>query len=78
MVKILFPNKSYDSFICRIAHSTACVTLVVEHWLKREVSAKINAQLQLEMIKFEGIIASSLFRYQIIGPYMIGLFDKAF
>ena len=35
-------------------------------------------QLQLEMIKFEGIIASSLFKYQIIGPYMIGLFDKAF
>ena len=39
--RILFPISSKGSFICtipdRIAHTTAFVTPVVEHWLEREI-----------------------------------------
>ena len=39
--RLLFPINSKGSFICtipdRIAHTTAFVTPVVEHWLEREL-----------------------------------------
>ena len=39
--RLLFPINSKGSFICtipdRIAHTTAFVTPVVEHWLEREI-----------------------------------------
>ena len=39
---LLFPINSKGSFICtipdRIAHTTAFVTPVVEHWLEREIA----------------------------------------
>ena len=31
---LLFPISSKGSFICRITHTTAFVTPVVEHWLE--------------------------------------------
>ena len=42
---LLFPINSKGSFICtyptdRIAHTTAFVTPVVEHWLEREIVHK--------------------------------------
>ena len=40
--RLLFPINSKGSFICtirdRIAHTTAFVTPVVEHWLEREIA----------------------------------------
>ena len=40
--RLLFPISSKSSFICiipdRIAHTTAFVTPVVEHWLEREIA----------------------------------------
>ena len=33
--RLLFPINSKGSFVCRIAHTTAFVTPVVEHWLER-------------------------------------------
>ena len=40
--RILFPISSKGSFICtiphRIAHTTAFVTPVVEHWLEQEIA----------------------------------------
>ena len=44
--RLLFPISSKGSFICtipdRIAHTTAFVTLVVEHWLEREIAQWVN------------------------------------
>ena len=43
---LLFPISSKGSFICtipeRIAHTTAFVTLVVEHWLEREIAQWVH------------------------------------
>ena len=44
---LLFPINSKGSFICtistdRIAHTTAFVTPVVEHWLKREIAQWVH------------------------------------
>ena len=40
--RLLFPISSKGSFICtitdKIAHTTAFVTPVVEHWLEREIA----------------------------------------
>ena len=40
--RLLFPISSKGSFICiipdRIAHTTAFVASVVEHWLEREIA----------------------------------------
>ena len=40
--RLLFPISNKGSFICtiptdRIAHTTAFVTAVMEHWLEREI-----------------------------------------
>ena len=39
---LFFTINSKDSFICtipdRIAHTTACVTSVMEHWMKRKIA----------------------------------------
>ena len=44
--RLLFPINSKGSFICtipdRIAHTTAFVTPVVEHWLEREIAQWVN------------------------------------
>ena len=44
--RLLFPISSKSSFrIDRIAHTTAFVTPVVEHWLEREIASNfVNAQ----------------------------------
>ena len=34
---LLFPINSKGNFMCRIAHTTAFVTPVVEHWLEQEI-----------------------------------------
>ena len=43
---LLFPISSKGSFICtipdRMAHATAFVTLVVEHWLEREIAQWVH------------------------------------
>ena len=41
---LLFPINSKGSFICidRIAHTTAFVTPVVEHWLEREIAHLVH------------------------------------
>ena len=44
---LLFPSSSKGSFICiiptyRITHTTAFVTLVVEHWLEREITQWVH------------------------------------
>ena len=43
---LLFPINSKGSFICtiphRIAHTTAFVTPVVEHWLEREIAQWVH------------------------------------
>ena len=43
---LLFPISSKGSFICiirqRIAHTTAFVTPVVEHWVEREIAQKVH------------------------------------
>ena len=36
--RLLFPINSKGSFICSIAHTTAFVTPVVDHWLEREIA----------------------------------------
>ena len=44
--RLLFPINSKGSFICtipdRITHTTAFVTLVVEHWLEREIAQWVH------------------------------------
>ena len=46
--RLLFPISSKGSFICtipqtgRIAHTTAFVTPVVEHWLEREIAQWVH------------------------------------
>ena len=44
--RLLFPINSKGSFICtiphRIAHTTAFVTPVVEHWLEREIAQWVH------------------------------------
>ena len=44
--RLLFPISSKDSFICtiphRIAHTTAFVTPVVDHWLEREIAQWVH------------------------------------
>ena len=44
--RLLFPISSKGSFICtipdRIAHTTAFVTPVVEHWLEREIAQLVH------------------------------------
>ena len=46
--RLLFPINSKGSFICtipdRIAHTTAFVTPVVEHWLEREIAQWVHCQ----------------------------------
>ena len=43
---LLFPINSKGSFICtipdKIAHTTAFVTPVVEHWLEREIAQWVH------------------------------------
>ena len=44
---LLFPINSKGSFICtipdRIAHTTDFVTLVLEHWLEREIAQWVHS-----------------------------------
>ena len=45
--RLLFPISSKGSFICttttdKIAHTTAFVTLAVEHWLEREIAQWVH------------------------------------
>ena len=44
--RLLFLISSKGSFICtipeRIAHTTAFVTLIVEHWLEREIAQWVH------------------------------------
>ena len=40
--RLLFPINSKGSFICRITHTTAFVTPVVEHWLEREITQWVH------------------------------------
>ena len=53
---LLFPISSKDSFICtipdRIAHTTAFVTPVVEHWLKQEIAQWVSADRDKLMLSF--------------------------
>ena len=51
--RLLFPISRIGSFICtdRIAHTTAFVTPVVEHWLEREIAQWVIFYLYLYMMK---------------------------
>ena len=50
--RLLFPINSKGSFICtipdRIAHTTAFVTPVVEHWLEREIAQWVGSNNALK------------------------------
>ena len=51
--RLLFPINSNRSFICtiphRIAHTTAFVTPVVEHWLEREIAQWVGSNNALKI-----------------------------
>ena len=53
--RLLFPINSKGSFICtipdRIAHTTAFVTPVMEHWLERETKQLVVSKLSLSFME---------------------------
>ena len=49
--RLLFPINSKGSFICRIAHTMAFVTPVVEHWLEREIAQWVHPNCEMMHIK---------------------------
>ena len=55
---LLFPMNSKGSFICviRIAHTTAFVTPVMEHWLEREIAQWVHHEGSIQQRDLSGIL----------------------